>query len=244
MAVVGHAAGDNLTQLRARPLQQILARGDREHDFILLQHELGPGEEVVLVLAQRGDVHARGERRGHLGEPLAGGRRVADRDLESLQAGGRSFDARLQHQEGEIEEQDRAGNADGIGHRVAHRRVVGMQRLDRRLQRGRAGAGAGEHAERVAELEVAAHERKRYSRREQHADQREQVGLAPLAARQPAEELAAVLDADRVEEEREPQDPHRRGGHRFRPNQPTASATNSTAPTPSESPLRLIWPAR
>ena len=48
--------------------------------------------------------------------------------------------------------------------------------------------------------------------RQQHADQRDEVGLAPGGARQAEEELLAVLDADGIEEEREAE----RADHRRR----------------------------
>ena len=50
---------------------------------------------------------------------------------------------------------------------------------------------------------------------EQHADERDEIGLAPVGAGEAEEELLAVLHADGVEEEREPERAHHRRRRRL-----------------------------
>ena len=96
--------------------------------------------------------------------PKRSGLRTAISSSSEAAAGGR-FDLRLQHHEGDVEEQDRPGHAERIRDRVADRGIVVAERRDRRLQRRRARARAGEQAERVAELEVHQLHEQRGSRR-------------------------------------------------------------------------------
>ena len=127
------------------------------------------------------------------------------------------LDLGLEEHEGDVEQQDRARHAERVGDRVAHRGIVVAERRDRRLQRRRAGARTREQSERVPEVQAQRlHEQQAHDARQQHADQRDEVGLAPVGARQAEEELLAVLDADGVEEEREAERPDHRRRRRLR----------------------------
>ena len=139
--------------------------------------EVGRGRLVAALPAQRDDLHAGGQRGHELAERFAGQLRIAHGDFEKLHAaaGGR-FDLRLQHHEGDVEEQDRPGHAERIGDRVADGGIVVAERRDRGLQRGRAGSRTGEQSQRVAELEVHhLHEDEAHRAGRQHAGQRDHV---------------------------------------------------------------------
>ena len=127
------------------------------------------------------------------------------------------IDLRLEHHEAEIEKQDRAGDAERVGDRIAHRRVVIAERRDGRLQRRRAGPRAREQAERIAEIQPH-HLRDHQARdaRQQHADQRDQIGPSAGRAGQAEEELLSVLHAHGIEEEREAERSDHRRRHRLR----------------------------
>ena len=165
----------------------------------------GDAGSLLMLPANGGDVHACRKLRRHLADRLAEQVRVADRDLEKLHARARRhLDLRLEEHERDVQEQDRPGHAERIGHRVADGGIVVAEGRDRGLQRRRAGARAREQPERVPEVQVHQfHEGEAHGAREQHADECDEVGLAAVRAGQAENELLAVLHADRVQEKRE-----------------------------------------
>ena len=173
------------------------------------------GRLVVVSGAHRHDLRFGRQFAHHLAERAAEVVRVANRDLEHLHAArpGR-VDLGLDDHEREIQEQDRPGHAEGVGHRIAHRRVVVAQRRDGGLQRRRAGARTREQPEGVAQVH-SHHLRDQQARRARHhhADQRDDVGPLAGPAGQADDELLAVLDPDRIEEERQAECPHHRRRH-------------------------------
>ena len=205
-AILGDAPGRRFTELLARLLERFLAVAttsstsssastiaSRRGLVLMLPPDAAmctPAGSAAIDLAQRTCRRDPGLR---------------TRDLEKLHAAARRrLDLRLQEHEGDVQEEDRPGHAERIGHRVAHRGIVVAERRDRGLQRRRAGAGAGEQSHGVADVEIHhLHEQDAHDAREQHADERDEIGLAPVGAGQAEEELLAVLHADGVEEERE-----------------------------------------
>ena len=219
--VLEHLPGRRVAEALAGLLEHLLGRADDQDDVVLGDDVAVRGRLVLVAGAQGDDLRLRRQAAHDLAHGLAEEARVAQRDLQHLHPGAaRRLDLRLQDHEGEVEEQDRAGDAERVGHRVADGRVVVAERGDRRLQRRRAGAGAGEQAQRIADVEPRrlGDEQADDARRE-HADQRDQVGPAPRRARQADEELLAVLHADGVEEEGEAEgaDHPGRGGLRREP---------------------------
>ena len=193
--VLDEAAGRSLAEQRARLRKRFLGGSRGEQDVVFGDDGVGRGRLVAALATQRDDLHAGRQRGHHFADRLAEEVRVAQRDLEHFEtAGRRRLDLRLQDHERDVEEQDRPGHAERIGHRIAHRRVVVAERRDRRLQRRRAGPRTGEQPQREAEIDAhRLHEQQAHRTRRQHADQRQQVRLLPAGARQPDEELLAVL---------------------------------------------------
>ena len=98
-------------------------------------------------------------------------------------------------------------------------------------ERRRARSRAREQSEGIAKFDAACTNARLTAPAKKYADQREEICLASLGARQAAEELLAVLDADGIQEEREPQ----RSYHRRRDS--TSARTSrrrarQTAPPP------------
>ena len=130
---------------------------------------------------------------------------IAQGDLEQLHAGARAgLDLRLEDHVADVEEQDRPGDAERVGNRVADRWIVVAERGDGRLQGRRAGARSGEQAEPVTQVEThRLHDEEAHHARQEDPDQRHDVGPLAGGARQAEEELLAVLDAHGIEEQRE-----------------------------------------
>ncbi len=164
--------------------------------------------------APRDDLDIGGQRAHHRAERLAEQVGIAHRDLDRGEAvAGRRVDLGLEDHEREIEQQDRTGHAERVGHRIADSGVVVAERRDGRLQGRRAGSRSREETERVAELDVhRLLDREAHDARHEHADQRNQVRPAAVGAREAEEELLAVLNADGIEKEREAE----RADHRRR----------------------------
>ena len=139
-AILGDAAGGRLAQDLARLVERRPRGADGEQHVVLGDDGVRRRRLVVVLAAQRHDLHLRGQRGHQLAQPPAEKLRVPQGDLEKLHAGARGhLDLRLQNDEGEVEEQDGPGHAERVGDRVAHRRIVVAERRDRRLQRRRAG---------------------------------------------------------------------------------------------------------
>ena len=221
--ILGDAAGRRLAEPLGSRAERLLARARGQHHVALRDHHVRGCRLVVVRPAQRDDLHARGQPAHHLAERLAEEIRVADRDLEQLEAGDRGgLELRFEDHERDVQEQDRAGDTERVGNRVAHRGVVVAERRDGRLQRRRARARASEQPERVADVQPhRLHEHDAHRARQQHADQRHHVRPAAGGARQAEEELLAVLDAR----------PYR-GRARGRASRPSAPAPTSARTSP------------
>ena len=110
----------------------------------------------------------------------------------------------------EVDAEDRADHAERIRDRVADRWIAVLHHLQRRLQCCGAGHRAGEHAERMANLDsenVAEPERDQQAG--SHRNQREEIVFAALGAGHPLEELPPVENADSVEKHDQPGEPDR-----------------------------------
>ena len=217
-AILEQPAVRRLPEALARLRERVLAGADREHDVVLGDHEVGGGRFVAARPSQRRDLHAGRQRRHDVAERLARQLGIAQRDFEQVEARGRGrLDLRLEHHEGDVEQQDRPRHAERIGDRVADRGIVVAERRDGGLERRRARPRSREQAQRIAEVQVhRLHEQDAHGARQQHADQGHDVRLLPGGGRQSDEKLLAVLHAHAIEEERETERPHHRRRHRLR----------------------------
>ena len=127
------------------------------------------------------------------------GKAFADRNLshvEALRLGGKFRLHELRH---EVDAEDGADDAEGIGDGVADRGILVLDDVERGLEGCGAGHRTGIDAERMSDLDaedVPQAERDQQARQTGH--QRQQIVLLP-GADHPLEELAAIEDADPVE---------------------------------------------
>ena len=118
----------------------------------------------------------------------------------------------------QADDQDRDGHTEWIGHRIAGGRQVVAGQCHGRLQRGGAGAGAGEDAQRLGQRDIGEEPDcgHRHEGHDHHADDRGSVGPQPHRTGQAVKELLAIGQAHPVQEEQQPQRPERRGHGRCR----------------------------
>src|SRR3954470_21858951 len=115
--------------------------------------------------------------------------------MEALRLGRKLRSDELRH---EVDAKDGTDHAEGVGYRIADRRILALHHIERRLQRGSAGHRSGVDAERVADLDAKSlAEAKGDPKTGEACDQREQVIFASGAPHS-FEELPAVQDPDSV----------------------------------------------
>jgi len=221
-AVLGQPAGGRLSDRHAHLVEDGSRGSGGEEHVAVSQDGAGSGRLVAVAAADHEDAHPCGQGGRQFGERPADKLGPLQNDLEEFQPGaGRGLDPRLPPQEREVQEQDRPGHSERVRDRVADGRVVVADGRDRGLRRWCGGAGAREQAEGVSGVEAGGpgHQQAE-DPRDEHAGQRHEVGLEPVRAGQAEDELPAVLDADRVEEQRKakvPEDGRRGRGRREPP---------------------------
>ncbi len=190
----------------------------RDHQHIVFgQHEVRPRQQVRAMPAKGDELHALGylRREGsdrHAGELMEGRRNLGrGQPLRLRHVDLRPYQ-RLEHEETE----DRAEHPERIGAGIPDRGILIADRRDRGLE----GRGARQRARENSQREV--HPESHVARAcdcgertGDDGDEREDVGFDAGGARKAAEEIHAILNADAVHEEDEPENADESGRRRL-----------------------------
>ena len=233
-AILGHAPVRRLAKGLLEPIEHRPVGCHREQHVALAEHDLWRRRLIPLAAAESDDPDFRGKDGRQLAQTLAEVFGAFESALEQRHPGARrDVDLGPQQREGEKQEQDGPGHAEGIGDRVSNGGVVISERRDRGLERRGGRSRAREEAEGVAGVEIQQlDEEESDGSGEREPDQSQQIVDESRRTREPREELLPVLDADRVEKERESEGSQHRRGRRLggEPTHPQRDEENGSHP--------------
>ena len=151
--ILRQAAGFKFAKARGRFPDYILPFGDDHNGVAGRQREIRSRDDVLPALTNHGDLDAFRQVLGEFIEPAAG-EFVSNGNFAHVEALRFRREFWLDDARHEIDAQDRADHAEGIGDRVSDRRLLIVHDVQRRLKRGGAGHRSGIDAQRVADFDT------------------------------------------------------------------------------------------
>ena len=172
--------------------------GDDQDGVAGGQNCIGCWDKITLALSNHGNFQVAQRFRCQIAKAPAG-KTFADRNFSHVEALRLRGEFGLHDLRHEVDTEDGADDAEGIGDGVADGRILAFDNLERGLEGCGAGHGPGIDAKRMANLDAEDVPQAECNHQAcQAGNQRQKVVLLP-SADHPLEELAAIEDADPIE---------------------------------------------